>query len=362
MHKAIVGYLVLALLAIGCGQQQEKRSIAYPVKIAPTLVQEVPYTVKGVGQLLASLQAEMKAQVSGMLTNVLFSDGQPVEENALLMTIDPRIYEARLQQAMAELAENEAKLRFSLDVAERYKTLAEKDYISRIDFQEATQDVDAHKAAVDQASARVKKAEVDLEFTQLRAPFRGYVGLRTYDPGNYIDAAVGKTLVTVNKITPITVRFYLPGHYLPEIRAKHEETTPLQLEAVLPDDPAHPLPGILKVVDNTINPDTGMITLQGYIPNEDERGWPGQFVRVNLQLKNLSDAVLVPKQAIVLGESGPIVFVLDEETMCVTMRMVGKGIVYQDYVVALWGLKGGEKVVVDGQLNLYDGAKVYIPN
>jgi multidrug efflux system membrane fusion protein len=104
-----------------------------------------------------------------------------------------------------------------------------------------------------------------------------------------------------------------------------------------------------------------MITLEGNIPNEDERGWPGQFVRVYLRLKTLTDAVLVPRQAVVLAESGHFVYVLDEDKMQVHMRMIGKGFVYQDAYVVMWGLKGGEKVIVDGQLNLYENALVHVP-
>ena len=353
-------FFSLLLLTTGCTKHKSTPT-SHPVKVGETTVEDVPYFVKGVGQLAASLVFESKAQVSGTLTNVLFSDGQPVEEGDLLMTIDQRIYQAQVQEAMSQLAEDRAKLKYALEFAETYGKLVGNDYVSRLDYEQAIQNVATYTAAVELDLATIKKNQVALDYTEVRAPFKGYSGLRKFDPGNYVDPASGEILVTIRKVTPLGVKFYLPSEFVQEIREQQKET-PLYLEAELPDDPAHPLQGTLWFIDNYVNPKTGMILLQGNIPNLDERGWPGQFVRVHLRLKTLKDVVLVPKSALILGESGNYVFVLDETTMSVKTVMVGKGFVYKDSIVALWGLKGGEKVIIDGQLNLTNNAKVYIPN
>jgi len=358
--KNISIFIFYLTLIVGCTQKTVNHPKKYPIKVGVATVEDVPQFIKGIGKLIPALEVNLKAQVSGILTNVLFTDGQLVEEGDLLMTIDPRIYEAQVEQAVAQLNENRARLRYSLDFAETYGTLVSKDYVSRLDYEQAIQNVDIYKSAIEEALAAIKKAQVDLGYTQIRAPFKGYLGLRKYDPGNYVDSSIGNILVTLKKITPLSVKFYLPAEYVQEIRQK-QQISPLYLEAELPNDPAYPLTGSLWFIDNNVNPDTGMITLEGTIPNEDERGWPGQFVRVYLRLKTFIDAVLVPKQAVVLGELGNFVFVLDEQKMQVKMRMIGKGFVYKDAYVVLWGLKGGETIVTDGQLNLTENAYVYIP-
>lgn len=359
MNKWIV-CLISVLCITGCHPAEKSKKIAFPVHVESVVVEDIPQFVKGVGQLLPSLAVSVKSQVSGILTNILFTDGQLVEEGDLLMTIDSRIYESAVDQARAQLAESQAKLKYALEFAQTYSKLVGNNYVSRLNYEEAIQNVDTYKAAVENSLAAIKKAEVDLSYTQIRAPFKGYVGLRTLDPGNYVEAAADGNLVTVNKVVPLSVRFYVSGDLLHEIRERQEEN-PLYLEAELPDDPAHLLQGSLWFINNTVDPESGLITLQGTIPNEDERGWPGQFVRVFLKIKTLHNAVLVPKEAIVLGESGSFVFVLDPENMTVNMRMIGKGFVYKKWVVVTWGLSGGEKVITDGQLNLYENASVFIP-
>lgn len=359
MSRALVfGTLILFT---GCAKKVEKKERIFPVEIGTVIQKDVPYFIKGVGQLASSLDAEIKAQVQGILTSVLFDDGELVEEGDLLMTIDPDIYEANVQEAKAQLAEDRAKLRYALNFAKTYGTVVGQEYVSRLDYEQGVQNVDVYKAAIEQDLAILKNAETHFGYTQIRAPFKGYVGLRTYDPGNLILPAEGETLVTVHQIVPITVSFSLPSQYVQEIRHQHE-INPLYLKAELPSNPSHPLEGVLDFIDNAVNEETGMIHLQGTISNEDEWGWPGQFVRVYLRLKMLKDSVLVPKNALILGQTGNFVFVLEEETMTVKMRMIGKGIEYKGYIVAEWGLKPNEQVVVDGQLNLFNGAKIKIPS
>jgi membrane fusion protein, multidrug efflux system len=353
-------FFIVCMILTACSQHKiPQNKPSYPVTIALAETKDIPYFIKGVGQLVPSLSANIKAQVSGILTSVTFEDGKMVEEGDLLMTIDSRIFEANVMAAQAQLDQDKARLSYAKDFAETYGSLVGKQYVARLDYEQGVQNVDVAKAAIEKDLAALKQAQVNLDYTELRAPFKGYLGLRTYDPGNFVNAPAGQTLVTVNKITPLCVLFFLSSTYLQQIREKQEEN-PLYLEAILPADPEHPLVGSLWFIDNTVNPQTGMIRLEGNIPNLDERGWPGQFVRVFLRLDILQDAVFVPLQAVVVGESGHYLYVLNEETMTVSVRMIGKGIVYQNQVVIEWGLKPGEKVITDGQLNLYEGAPVHL--
>lgn len=356
MKRAINVFLLL--MVCGCGKK-EPTPHSYLVSVEEAIQADVPHYLKAVGQFVASVSVDIKAQVEGNLTSVLFTDGQIVEEDQLLMTIDPRIYESAVEEAKARLAEDQAKLHFASNFAETYGRLVGDEYVARLDYDESIQNVEVSKAAVENALAALKKAEVNLAYTQIRSPIKGYIGGRAYDPGNMIFPRIDQALATINRITPISVNFFVPGEYLYEIREKQKEH-PLQVEATLPQDPPHPLLGSLYFIDNKIDPHTGMVFLKGTFPNEDERGWPGAFARVKLQLKEFKDAILVPQKALVQGHTGHFVFVVDRETLRVSMRMIGKGIAYKDFVIAEWGLNSGEIVVINGQLNLFDGAPIII--
>lgn len=350
-------FMLLAL--IGCEKQEEKPP-SFPIKIATATQQDMPVFVKAVGKLSASLAVHIVPQVDGILTSVLFKDGQPVKQGDLLMTIDSRIYETAVQEAEAQLAIDQAKLKYALDFAETYGRLVGEEYVSRLDYEKGVQNVEVIKAAIENDLANLTKARIRLGYTELRSPADGYIGLRAFDPGNYVDTSQNMPLATIRKITPLCLSFALPEKYVFDIREAYKKE-PLYLEAQLAEDPAHPLKGTLNFIDNTVNKQTGMIQLQGTVPNQEERGWPGQFVRVNLRLKILPNTVVVPTNALVLGENGFFIFVFNEETMTVEMRMAGKGIDHEGLSAVEWGVHPGEKVVVDGQLNLYDGAHVFIP-
>lgn len=355
--KRVINVFLLFIVC-GCGQK-EPPPHSYAVSVQDTIRADVPHYLKAVGQFVASVSIDIKAQVEGNLTSVLFIDGQTVEEDQLLMTIDPRIYEAAVEEAKARLAEDQARLHFANNFAETYGRLVGEEYVARLDYDEGVQNVEVRKAAVENALAALKKAQVNLSYTQIRSPIKGYIGGRAYDPGNMIFPRIDQALATINRITPISVNFFVPGEYLYEIREKQKEH-PLQVEATLPEDPAHPLRGSLFFIDNKIDPHTGMVFLKGTLPNEDERGWPGAFARVKLQLKEFKNAILVPQKAVIQGHTGHYVFVVDKETMRVTMRMIGKGIAYKEFNIADWGLDEGECVVINGQLNLSDGTPIVI--
>lgn len=351
------GLMVIALA--GCEKKTEEAPPSFPVKISSVLQEDVPVFVKGVGKLSASVCVDVMPQVDGILTGVLFEDGQCVSQGDLLMTIDSRFFEAAVQEAEAKLAEDQARLRYALDFAETYGSLVGGEYVARLDYSQGLQNVDIYKAAIENDLAFLLKTRVLLGYTEIRSPTDGYIGIRAFDPGNYVDTNTNTPLVSIRKITPLSVSFSLPEEYLFDIRETFKNE-PLYLEAELAEDPSHPLKGILNFFDNVVNHQTGMVRLKGTIPNEDERGWPGQFVRVNLRLKVLPNATLAPTNAFVLGEAGFYIFVLNETNMTVEMRRAGKGIDHQGLTVVDWGVKPGEKVVVDGQLNLYNGAHVEI--
>lgn len=344
---------------MGCqSKKKPAEPRAFPIEVAPSIQSDIPFYLKGIGQLKANYEVDIKSQVDGILTDVLIDSGQRVSKGELLMVIDQRPYIAALMEAKAQLQEDKARLKYALEFAEAYGALVGEEYVARLEYEEGVQNVGVYQAAIDADLAEIKKAEINLGYTEIRAPWDGYLGLRIYDPGNFISVEANETLITLRVIHPILISFSVPGEHVDEIRHFQNEEGPLLVDAFFPGQ-KEPIQGSLYFIDNTVDPDTGMIHLQGTYLNEDERGWPGAFVRVRMKLKTLFGVILVPSQALVLTETGYIVFVLKEDGT-VEQRAVQKGEVYKGMTM-VEGIKAGEKVVIDGQVNLYDGARVFIP-
>lgn len=353
--------LIPALLFLAACNKPAPTERSFPVCVGKVTVADTPEFIRAIGQLAPSQTITVRAQVSGTVTNSLFVEGNRVEAGDLLITIDQRPFVANLQAAEAQLAQDQAKLSYALDFAETYGTLVGQDYVSRLDYSQGVQNVDVLKATIAADYAAIATAKINLGYTEIRAPIRGYTSLRTYDPGNYVDTSQDTTLVTINSVTPIYVNFSISSEFVQTLRERYYDDI-VYIEAALADDPTNPLKGELNFIDNSVNTQTGMIALQAVIPNEDERGWPGQFVRVKLLLRTHKDAILVPLSALVLGQEGYFVFVVDESTMRVTLVPVEKMFEYEGHVVVNGLLKKGETIVTDGQLNLRNGVKVFIPS
>ncbi len=351
---------LISLIALtSCQKTEEKQAVAYPVKVAVAQSKDVPHVLKGVGQLSADLEVDVKAQVSGMLMEDYFDEGSYVEQGTLLMLIDQRMYKAALEEARSQLVQAEAKLEYAKDFAETYGSLVAKEFVARLDYEESKQNVAIHKATIDYANALIDKASINLNYTEIRAPISGYVSCKFYDPGNIIDCGQNVALTTIRSVTPISVVFSVPSYHIEEIRERQQER-PITLLCVRPDEKQTVLPGQLTFIDNHVNPDTGMLKLKGSIPNEGEKGWPGEFVRVLMHLKILEGVTTIPSNAIVLGEKGHYVFVVNEDQR-VEMRMVGKSVSYEGETVIDWGIQPGDVIVTDGQLNLRPDVTVFIP-
>lgn len=354
--KVLAGWILFFLCS--CSRKQPPLEKHFPVKSETVIQQNVPYHVRAVGQLKASLEVAIKSQVNGVLTSILFQDGKKVNENDLLMTIDARPFESDLKAAQAALAEDEAKLRFAKDFAKTYEGLVGQEYVARLDYQQGVQNVDVFEASIEADKALLEKAKVRLGYTEIRAPISGYIGMRTIDPGNYVDATQGFALTTIRKISPITLSFSIPSDYVQLVRQKQQEEV-LFVEAFLPEDEETPLVGMVNFINNTVNPQTGMLHMQASIPNVDERGWPGQFVRVRLLVDTFQNALLVPTNAIALSQEGHFVYVIKED-QTVEHRPVKNSFNHKRWTIITEGLNPGEKVVTEGHMNLYPGAKVIL--
>ncbi len=331
-----------------------------PVLVAKAVRRTVAQRLHAIGRVEAYSTVEIKAQISGQVMQVHFKEGQDVTKGDLLFTIDPRPFEAALNQAIAALNRDKAqKLQMANDFR-RYETLLKEGVGSRQQYDEARSKYEAIAATVVADEANVQTARLNLQYTRIESPINGRTGNLILHAGNLVKANADTAMVVINQVRPVYVDFALPEQDLAAVRASMASHT-LGVDVVAPGDKKTVIQGKLSFVDNTVDPTTGTIQLKGLFDNQDQKLWPGQFVDTHLTLSERPDAVLVPSQAVQTGQEGSYVFVVDPQ-MKAAIRKVAVGDTIAGDTVIESGLRGGETVVTDGQLRLMPGGTVMIKN
>ena len=354
MRRVLTSFLVVTLFS--CSKQQPVVDKALvKVETAVALETTIPVFCEGIGHVKASKTAEIKAQVEGRLKTINYIQGQRVKEGDLLVTIDPRPYEAKLQEAQGLLCESQAQLRFAEEKVMRYSKLLNEDYVSKINFDQYVSSAEALLATIQKNEGVVKEAQVNLDYCYIKAPFEGRVGKKLIDEGNLI-ANDGAALLTLQQIEPVYVDFSLPEKELSRIFSLGNLEN-IVIKAHLSQSEPIECTGKLLVIDNTVDSSTGMIPLRAEFSNQEHILWPGQFVKVRVILKEKPKALLVPDEAINLSQKGFYVFILDKEKKAyVTPVTLGEKI--GGVVEILSGILPGQKVVTNGQFNLKEGDEV----
>jgi multidrug efflux system membrane fusion protein len=364
---SVTSVLVTVFLVDGCSNKKQAAPAGVPVLVAKAIATNVPVQIQPppVGHVEAYSTVQVRSQIVGIISKVHFKEGDEVKSNALLFTIDPRPTQAVLDQARANLERDQAQLEYATVNFSREQKLFDAKIISR-------DELDTNKAALDAATgvvaadtAAVTNAELNLEFTEIRSPIDGKVGELQFYQGNVVKAE-DDTLLTINQIHPIYVQFAVPEQYLPEIK-KQMGGGKLKVSATFQNMDAPPPQGELTFVDNTVDETTGTIQLKGTFPNENSALWPGQFVQVTLTLSELTNAVVVPTQAVQTGQTNQFIYVVKPDptnaaVQVVEERSVTIGVAYDGETVVQSGLKAGETVVTDGQLRLAPGVTVSVKN
>jgi multidrug efflux system membrane fusion protein len=315
----------------------------------------LPLFLEGIGHVKASKAAEIKAQVEGRLHQIHYMQGQQVKEGDLLVTIDPRPYEAKLQEAQGALLESQANLRFAEEKVVRFSKLINEDYVSKINFDEYVSNAEALLAQIKKNEGLVKEAQVNLDYCYIKAPFTGRVGKKLIDEGNLIGND-GVTLVTLQQIEPVYVDFSLPEKDLMRV-FHYDPIDQLVVKVHLGQSQDKECQGKLLVVDNKVDPSTGMIPIRAEFSNQEHNLWPGQFVKLRVILEQKPQALLVPDEAINLSQKGFYVFVVDKEKKA-HISTVTLGEKIGGLVEVLTGVEPGQKVVTNGQFNLAEDDEV----
>ena len=329
-----------------------------PVTVATAVQKNVPVQIRAVGNVEPFSTVSIKSQVTGVIMQAHFKEGQDVKKGQLLFTIDPRPLEAALKQAEANLARDSAQLNNSREQAKRYAELVEKQYVSREQYDQIRTNADAAAAVVEADKAAVENAKVQLSYCYIYSPVNGRVGTLLVNEGNLVRVNDGTPLVVINQILPIYVTFSVPEQYLADIKKRMAEGK-LIVSARFPSDEGRLEEGALAFVDNTVDRTTGTIKLKAEFKNSELHLWPGQFINVALTLSTQAGAVVVPSDAIQVGPDGQQVFVVKNDKR-IEIRPVTVGQSQGNESVIAKGLAAGEMVVREGQFLLGPGSRVDI--
>jgi multidrug efflux system membrane fusion protein len=352
--------LALPLVFTGCGGEKMRSAVApaVPVTVAPVVRKSMPLELNAIGTVEAYKTVTIKPQVSGELVGVHFSEGQDVRRGQLLFTIDRRPFQAALEQTQGALLRDLAQQQQARVQANRYLALFKDGVIAKEQLDEVQATADALDATVAADKANVDNARVNLDYCTITSPMDGRTGNLLLHQGNLLKANDdGSKLVVINQIAPIYVAFSVPEQYLEQVRS-YDRAGKLRVKAVVPGGESHPSLGSLSLINNTVDPATGTITLKAVFPNADKVLWPGQFVNVVLVLADEPDRIVVPSQAVQTGQQGQYVYVLKGDT--VENRVVKVERTLGQETVIAEGLQPGEQVVTDGQSRLVPGSKVQI--
>ncbi|MBO4335070.1 MAG: MdtA/MuxA family multidrug efflux RND transporter periplasmic adaptor subunit [Desulfovibrio sp.] len=393
-----LGLLVLGIWVLYqlFGSQPQRREgpgqMRAPVRCAVALAQDVPHFLNGLGTVLPSSDVLVKSRVSGQLMKLHFREGEHVMAGDLLAEIDPRPFQAALDEARGKLAADEAQLANARRDLARYASLVKGDFVERQKYDTQKALVAQYEGACAADRAACENARLQLEYSRITAPASGIVGLRKVDCGNQISSSDSEGLVRICEVSPCDVLFSLPETAVPKIARTFAQARERQVSVQAWDREQKTLlaTGYLLSLDNEIDKSTGTVRLKARFANQDKSLYPNQFVNARLCVDVLKAAVTVPASAVQIGSRGTYVYVLEDDQeqpkgpekpsrpapaakgpsgqapaakgACgkVSVRLVSVGLETARFAVISQGLKNGEQVIVDGVDRLRDGALVRV--
>lgn len=346
-----------ALISANAPSGPRSAAPAIPVMASKVARMDIPIELVGLGTVQALNSVLVRSRVDGQIVKVNFSEGKDVHSGDVLVEVDPAPYEAALAQAKATKLRDEALLenaRLDLDRATR---LVKSGATSGQQLDTAKSLVAQLDASVKADQAAIDQAQVQLNYSYIRAPIDGRAGTRLVDPGNIVRAAEATGIVTINQVHPIFVTFSLPSDSLPQIRARSRNG---DIDVTAQDPRGHDLAvGKLSVIDNQINAATGTLNYKALFDNGDEVLWPGQFVNVRVRLDTLHDVVAVPITAVQYGSDGAYAFIVGADRK-VQKRPIKTGLINKVSAVITDGLQPGDMVVTEGQYRIEAGSLVEV--
>ena len=353
-----LGYFGWTSLQQKQAASRARPDLAVPVLAATPRIQDVPVYLEGVGAVRALNNVLVRSQVDGKLISINFVEGQDVKKGDVLGEIDPVIYKAQLDQAVAKKAQDEALLANQrLDLI-RYQQLAAANAGSKQQFDTQRAVVAQQEALVNADQAAIDNAQATLGYTKIIAPLSGRTGLRQVDQGNIVHAADPTGLAIITQLQPIAVLFSLPQQQIERVNAASAHAA-LAVDVFGNDGITVVDTGKLTGIDNQVDPTTGTLKLKAEFPNARLQLWPGQFVNVRLKVETLAQAMVIPTSAVQRGPAGTFSYVIDDDDI-VTAKPVAVTQQNETDAVIVHGLSTSDRVVTTGFANLSDGARVIV--
>ena len=329
-----------------------------PVTVATAIKRDLPIYLTGLGNVQASFTVGIRSQVDGKLEKVLFTEGQHVKQGDVLAKIDPRLYQAALDQAKAKKAQDDATLISAQKDLERARTLVVKSFETQqvVDQQQAK--VDGQIAARKADDAMIEAAQTNLDYTSITAPSDGRMGVRMIDPGNIVHAADSSIIATLTLTKPVAVVLTLSARSLNDVR-EAQARGPVEVTAFSQDNVNPISKGTLLLIDNIVDQASATIRLKAMFANEDEKLWPGDFVNARVLIDVRRDVLVIPAPAIQRGPNEIFTWVVKPEGV-VDPRPITVGPTTADQTIVTSGLSEGDRVVINGQYKLQLGSRVTV--
>ena len=361
---AVVGVIALAALArlfepsvpATAAEKPPAAAAGIPVTAGVVATADVPVVLNGIGSVQAFNMVTIKSRVDGQIVKVEFVEGQEAKAGDRLVQIDPRPYQAALEQAQAAKAKDEAQLAGAQADLDRYSKLVGSGYQTRQSYDQQKALVAQSQAAIKGDQAQIDTAQLNLTYSDIRSPIDGRLGAKLVDAGNMVRATDATGLVTIAQVKPIFVSFTLPQDEAHKVRERQAKA-PLEVMAYGQDATTLLATGELTLIDNAIDQATGTIRLKASFANDDERLWPGEFTNLRVILNVRKGATTVPAQTVQDGATGHFAYVIKPDDT-VERREVEIAGVQDGIAIVTKGLSPGEKIVVDGQFRLTAGARV----
>ncbi len=360
--RVLCGLPVLALLVLLAGCDKKKPEAQAPAPVDVTVIEAKPTTapmaVDGIGHVYAVRTVSVRSQVTGVIKKTLVAEGDVVKEGQSLIVIDPAPYKAKLEEAKSTLGRDKATAAQAKRDWLRYKDLVAQGVVSQDDYEQKRTALQQAEEQVRVDEAAVDNARINLDYCYIASPTSGVVSLQSFKTGNLVEA--NKDIIfTVNQIQPINVQFAVAEKYLPDIRDYAAKGKTLAVEASSPSHPEKAAKGKLTVINNTVDVNSGTVTLQGEFPNADLLLWPGQFVNASVILADTADTILVPSSALATTQDGASVFIAKADNT-VEIRPVTVGRKIGPNTVVEKGVAAGDKVITSGQIRLFPGVPIRI--
>jgi multidrug efflux system membrane fusion protein len=347
--------IATAAAVASCSNPPEQRTPPVPVQVAAVTNIAAPLTIAANGVVEPLQTVAVEAQVGGALDTVTFNEGQDVTAGQILFKLDARPFEAALRQAEAALARDEAQAQNAQRDADRYKALVEKDYVTKSQADQAQATASSMLASVQADKAAVDNARLNLNYATIRAPISGRTGRLLVRRGNIVKPNADP-LVVINQLRPILVRFPVAQHDFPALQRRNARGQ-VPVRVVAADSGKISDAGTLAFLDNAVDSLTGTVTAKARFTNQSNELWPGEYVRVSVELDVEPNAVAVPTRAVLAGQQGNYVFVIGSDKLA-KVRPISVGRAVGELTTIDKGLTPGEQVVVDGQSRLTPDAHV----